>query len=145
MDLGCSSNCYSRWMFNRFLHLVLLLLSVMVSSYSRLIIKQKKGYFSCCVARHQKGSPINQINQQSKIIHPPKHPYRVYNVSENERNSHVNNVHKAHSLNKTNNHTSRIAPMPTSPPLNNVKPDTPTSVTQSYMFGNRYVLKIDKP
>ncbi len=124
MDLGCSSNCYSRWMFNRFLHLVLLLLSVMISSYSRLIIKQKKGYFSCCVARHQKRSPINQI--------------------ENERNSHVNNFHKAHSLNKTNNHISSIAPMPTSPPLNNVKPDTPTSVTQSYMFGNRYVLKIDK-
>jgi len=116
----------------------------MVSSYSRFIIKQKKVYFSCCFARHRTRSLINNINQQSKIIHPPKRPYRVYNVSKNERNSHVNNVHKARPLNKTNNRTTRIAPMPTSPALNNVKPDTPTSVTQSYMFGNRHVLKINK-
>jgi hypothetical protein len=43
--LGCSSNCCSWWIFNLFLHFVLLLLSVMVSSYSRFIIKQKKRIF----------------------------------------------------------------------------------------------------
>ncbi len=45
LALGCSSNCCSWWIFNLFLHFVLLLLSVMVSSYSRFIIKQKKRIF----------------------------------------------------------------------------------------------------
>jgi hypothetical protein len=73
------------------------------------------------------------MTQQNHIIQPPKIPYRVYNVSENETNSNIKN-----------NHTSKFKPISTSPPDRVQHPITPTSQSESYLFGNPHTSKPDQ-
>jgi hypothetical protein len=143
MALGWSYHWYSCCFFYRFLYLGLLFFSVIVSSYSRLIIKQKKEYFSRCFKHLQRRPSITNNIQQDKIIHPPNRTYKIYKAFENKQNLNGDNVHKARSLNNTNNRTSRVSPTPTSSPLNHVKHETPISVTK-YLFGSGHALKTNK-
>ncbi len=141
MALGFSSDCGSCCMLNRFMRLVLLLLSVFVSSYSYLINKSISEYYSCCCCckHRQKRSPTKQMTRQGQITQPPN-TYTVYEVANNETNSNINNVHQARPWNIINNHTSRVTPTSTSP-LNNVQHPTSTAQSESYIFGNRHTSK----
>ena len=84
--------------------------------------------YSCpCCKRSPKHLPI-EMNQRDNTIQPPRKPYRVEKVSENERNINANNIRRGHQ--------SSVAPIPMSPPPNNIPLDTPTALSASYLFGN---------
>lgn len=85
-------------------------------------------YYRCaCCKRAPKHVPM-ETNQRQNTIQPPKKPYRVEQVSENERNINANNIRRGHR--------SSVAPMAMSPPPNNIQHDTPTGLSASYLFGN---------